>query len=72
MPPRLIGRDPELRPVLQVSGLRCTHGICLILPRHQTLQTETEGARANKAIAALNRIAMKGTPANTICAREIK
>ena len=30
MPPRLIGRDPELRPVLQISGFRCTHGICLI------------------------------------------
>ena len=35
MHPRLIGRDPELRPVLQISGFRCTHGICLILPRLQ-------------------------------------
>ena len=35
MPPRLIGRDPELRPVLQISGFHCTHGICLILPRLQ-------------------------------------
>ena len=35
MPPRLIGRDPELRPVHKISGFRCTHGICLILPRLQ-------------------------------------
>ena len=35
MPPRLIGRDPELRPVLQISGIRFTHGSCLILPRLQ-------------------------------------
>ena len=67
MLPRLIGRDPELRPVLQISGFRCTHGICLIVPRLQNL-----GARPNKAIAALNRIATSGTHVNTRCAREIK
>ena len=33
MPPRLIGRDLALRPALQISGLHCAHGICLILPR---------------------------------------
>ena len=38
MPPRLIGRDPELRPVLQISGFRFTHGICLILQRLQILE----------------------------------
>ena len=65
MPPRLIGRDPELRPVHQISGFHFTHGICLILPRLQNL-----GARANKAIAALNRIAMSGTHVNTRCANK--
>ena len=38
MPPRLIGRDPELRPVLQISGFLFTHGICFILPRLQILE----------------------------------
>ena len=38
MPPRLIGRDPELRPVHQISGFHFTHGICLILPRLQILE----------------------------------
>ena len=33
------------------------------------LHSETERARANKAIAALNRIVMSGTHANTICAK---
>ena len=35
MPPRLIGGDLALRPALQISGLHCTHGICLIPPRLQ-------------------------------------
>ena len=38
MPPRLIRRDPELRPVHQISGFRFTHGICLILPRLHILE----------------------------------
>ena len=38
MHPRLIGRDPELRPVHQISGFHFTHGICLILPRLQILE----------------------------------
>ena len=36
--PRPIGRDPELRPVLQISGFHLTYGICLILPRLQILE----------------------------------
>ena len=36
--PRLIGRDPERRPVLQISRFRFTHGICLILPRLQIME----------------------------------
>ena len=38
MPPRLIGRDPELRPVLQISGFHLPHWIYLILPRLQILE----------------------------------
>ena len=38
MPSRLIGRDPELRPVHQISRFHFTHGICLILPRLQILE----------------------------------
>ena len=72
MPPRLIGRDLALRPALQISGLDCTHEICVIPTEASNLHTETDGARANKAIAALNRIAMSGAHANTRCAREIK
>ena len=38
MPPRLIGRNSELRPVHQISGFHFTHGICLVLPRLQILE----------------------------------
>ena len=38
MPPRLIGRDPEVRPVHQISRFHFTHGICLILPGLQILE----------------------------------
>ena len=36
--PRPIGRDPELRPVHQISGFHFTHGISLILPWLQILE----------------------------------
>ena len=36
--PRLIGRDPGLHRVHQISRFHFTHGICLILPRLQILE----------------------------------
>ena len=59
MPPRLIGRDPELRPVLDSTSA-------------MGFASFSRGFKswANKTIAALNRIAMSGTHVNTRCANK--
>ena len=67
MPPRLIGRDP--RTASSSSNLR--------IPLHpldlpHSPEASNLGARANEAIAALNRIAMSGTYVNTRCANRRK
>ena len=64
--PCLTGRDPKLRLIHQISICHFTMGIASF-PEAAKL-----GARANKAIAALNRIAMSGTHVNTRCANKGK
>ena len=65
MPPRLNGRDPELR--RSSSNLRIP-----LHPWHlpHSPKASNLGARANEAIATLNRIAMSGTHVNTRCANK--
>ena len=67
MLPRLIGRDP--RTASSSSNLR--------IPLHpldlpHSPEASNLGARANEAIAALNRIALSGTYVNTRCANRRK